>query len=57
MIVYIVTKNTSEDYHGTYVEIIAVFQTQESAINRVKELQEDNYNYNIVYDCEAYNVE
>lgn len=55
--VYIIIKNKSEDYHGIYTEIVAVFSEKEAAINKVKELQEDENNCNVEYDYEIYNVE
>ena len=55
--VYVVIENKSEDYHGTYKEIIAIFNEKEAAVSKIKELEEENYNCNIEYDYDIYNVE
>ena len=54
--VYIVMKSESVDYHGTYHEIIQVYSNKEDADKKVKELSEDNYNVNIEYFIDIWNV-
>ena len=54
--VYIVMKSESVDYHGTYNEIIQVYSNKEDADKKVKELSEDNYNVNIEYFIDIWNV-
>ena len=54
--VHILIEQKSEDYHGTYKEIIAVFKNKEDAIKRMEQLREENYNCNIEYDYDTWNV-
>lgn len=54
--VYIILELKSEDYHGTYKEIIAVYNNEEDCKTKIKELEEENNDYNIEYYHEVFNV-
>lgn len=54
--VHILLELKSEDYHGTYKEIIAVYSNEEDCKAKRKELEEENYDCNIEYDHEVFNV-
>ena len=56
MNIHIVIKRECEDYHGCSDEIVAVYKNREDAINKVKVLDNDNYNYNTDYHYESYVV-
>lgn len=54
--VHIILELKSEDYHGTYKEIVAVYGNEEDCKSKLKELEEENHYYNIEYWHEVFNV-
>lgn len=55
--VHVVIEAKSEDYHGTYNEIIQIFSNCDDADKKVKELSETNYKGNIEYFIDTWNVD
>lgn len=55
--VHVVIEAKSEDYHGTYNEIIQIFSNSDDADKKVKELSEINYKCNIEYFVETWKVD
>jgi len=55
--VYLVLQLTSEDYHGTYTEVVSAHSTREKARKKVEELYENSLGYNVEFTWEAYNIE
>ena len=55
--VHVVIEAKSEDYHGTYNEIIQIFSNRDDADKKVKELSETNYKSNIEYFIDTWNVD
>jgi hypothetical protein len=56
MKVYVLIESTSTDYHGSYKEIIGVYETQSKVLAAINELQSSNTNWNIAYDYEVFEV-
>jgi hypothetical protein len=56
MKVHIIIEATSEDYHGTYKEFIAVYGDKTKAENEVSRLIEENHNGNVDYYYETRDV-
>lgn len=54
--VYIITELKSEDYHGTYETVISVHNNKENANARRIKLEEENYDYNIMYTVSEYPI-
>lgn len=54
--VHVILELKSEDYHGTYKEIVAVYSNEEDCKAKLKELEEENHYYNIEYWHEVFNV-
>jgi len=54
--VHVIIEATSEDYHGTYKEVIAVYHNKLHAKKRIKKLQENCNSYNTEYYFETYPV-
>jgi hypothetical protein len=57
MEVYLIIEAKSEDYHGTYKEVIGVYKNKDDALMKIKELEEDNSSCNTEYDYYTYNIE
>lgn len=54
--VYLVMKRTSVDYHGTYEEVVSVYEDKSLADALVDKLNEENYVYDIEYYCDTYDI-
>lgn len=54
--VYIVTSHRSEDYHGTYVDVISVHATEKSARQAIKDLYENEPHYDTDYLFDTFNL-
>lgn len=54
--VYVVIEAKSEDYHGTYREIVSIYANKDTAMKKVNQLIEENYNCDTEYYYETYNV-
>jgi len=57
MKVYLVIEAESVDYHGTYKEVVTIYETEKSARVRVAELSEKNNSCDTEYYFETYNLE
>ena len=57
MKVFIIIEAKSEDYHGTYKEVVGVFKDLDKAENEVSRLTEENGDYNTEHYLEAFNIQ
>jgi predicted regulator of amino acid metabolism with ACT domain len=55
--VHVVIEAKSEDYHGTYNEIVQIFANREDADKKVIELSGNNYKGNVEYFIDTWNVD
>ena len=56
MKVHVIIESKSEDYHGTYKEVIEVHSSKEKARERCNELKEKCGEYDTEYDYETFNL-
>lgn len=49
MKVYVVYKHKTEDYHGTYTEVINIYDNENTARNRVEKLERENTEGSDIY--------
>ena len=54
--VHVIIESKSVDYHGCYREIVEIYANIEDAKKKIKELSEENNNYDIDYFIDTYNV-
>ncbi|MDD4028046.1 MAG: hypothetical protein PHN54_03230 [Bacilli bacterium] len=54
--VHVIIESKGVDYHGSYREIVEIYANIEDAKKKIKELLEENNNYDIDYFIDTYNV-
>lgn len=54
--VYLVIESKSEDYHGTYKDILCVYSNKDKAQKEVDRLMEKNNDYDTEYYFVSYHV-
>jgi len=54
MKVFVIIKAVGEDYHGTYLSIVEVWDNKEKALKRIKELEEECIEDS---DCNLFNTD
>lgn len=55
--IYIVIEAKSEDYHGTYKEIVGVYSTKKAAEEKAKALSDNNHIYDIEFYVDCYKLQ